>query len=266
MGELIAEHIKYHSGFSKNLKKYINPLRKKYLYVENLKLAGEAPKRFIRIYEYSKGCKVKNNKSWPGYIAKVGIKSYPVESLTEHLICKIGEVVGLNMAHSRIVYAGNQIRYLSKYFLKKNERLIHGAEVLETYLRDRDFVQQVLAEKQESEFFTFKFINEAVQNMFPNEYEDIISNLFRMITFDCIIGSQDRHFYNWGIIYSVGTKRLSRFSPIYDTARGLFWNILEKKIYLLSNNEKEMRKWINNYIQKSKPCMGIENFKSYETQ
>jgi len=80
---------------------------------------GEAPKSFIRVYDYQKGSiqRKSNSASWPLYIAKTGHKWYPLESITEHLIARIGTVLGLNMAHSRLVNAGGQVRFLSKYFL-----------------------------------------------------------------------------------------------------------------------------------------------------
>ncbi|MBK5203666.1 MAG: hypothetical protein JJE45_08110 [Prolixibacteraceae bacterium] len=44
-----------------------------------------------------------NPKSWPRYIAKHDHKHYPVEVITEHLLNRIGTVLGFNMAHSELL-------------------------------------------------------------------------------------------------------------------------------------------------------------------
>src|SRR5215467_4410528 len=48
-------------------------------------VAGDAPKDFFQIYEYGTAKRTALS-SWPKYIAKVGHKWYPNESITEHLL------------------------------------------------------------------------------------------------------------------------------------------------------------------------------------
>jgi hypothetical protein len=48
-------------------------------------VSGDAPKDFLRIYEHGRGHKARI-ASWPQYIAKVGHKWYPNESITEQLL------------------------------------------------------------------------------------------------------------------------------------------------------------------------------------
>ncbi len=77
-----------------------------------------------------------------------------------------------------------------------------------------------------------------------------------MLLFDALVGNNDRHFYNWGIVRHLKGAHHPYFAPIYDTARGLFWNGYEKKVISLYRNlnEKEISKYINN----SKPKVGWE--------
>jgi hypothetical protein len=77
------------------------------------------------------------------YIAKVGHKWYPMESITEYLMNRIGEVLGVNMAVSKLVIIQNQIRFLCKYFLKKNEQLVHGAEIFGSYVGSDDIIEHI---------------------------------------------------------------------------------------------------------------------------
>src|SRR5690625_6322077 len=77
------EKIINYSGLLRTLDGLVPYLRENFVYVDkNQRLTGDAPKLFIREYEY--GTALKNNpQKWPAYIAKVGHKWYPVESRSE---------------------------------------------------------------------------------------------------------------------------------------------------------------------------------------
>lgn len=97
---------------------------------------GDAPKSFIALYDYEEDSKIRksNTDTWPRYIAKVGHKWYPIESINEYLINRTGEMLGLNIASSRLVMAGEQVCFLSRYFLKDNESFEHSCSNLPVYL------------------------------------------------------------------------------------------------------------------------------------
>lgn len=83
-----------------------------------------------------------------------------------------------------------------------------------------------------------------------------------MLCFDAITGNNDRHFYNWGIIADVKGKKTPRFSPIYDTARGLFWNYSEEKIDKLFTRDGTIDEvQFTKYLQNSMPKIGWEGLK-----
>jgi hypothetical protein len=63
--------------------------------VVDISIAGDAPKDFIKVYEYEKVRKTSPHL-WTPYIAKVGHKWYPIESITEYLMNRTGEVLGMN--------------------------------------------------------------------------------------------------------------------------------------------------------------------------
>ena len=127
--QLSSEQVINRSGFEINSQGALPPLRKGYYYtVVNQAIAGDAPKDFIRTYTYGKA-KRSNPRKWPAYIAKVGHKWYPNESITEHLLTRIGQLLGLQMAESFLVSAHGQVRFLSRYFLGRNQNLVHGAEI-----------------------------------------------------------------------------------------------------------------------------------------
>lgn len=259
----------------------------RYCVVEGYSIRGEAPKSFIKVQE-SCGAKLKKvsnlNKiravrriskkrkkkkwkigesaeNWTLYIAKTGHKWYPVESITEHLIAKIGIVLGLDMAHSRLVTIGKQIRFLSRYFINhSSQELVHGADILAIYLEDKTFVEEVQKKRREHEFFTLDMVYDAIMSSFPKDHILILEGYFLMLIFDCWLGVQDRHFENWGVIRSIYGNEPPRFSPIYDSARGLFWNEAEKKIQSWIQY-KQVDAQIEILAKKSRPQVGLKSVK-----
>ncbi len=190
---------------------------------------------------------------WPAYIAKVGHKFYPNESITEHFLTRIGQLLGLDIANSRLMWVRGQLRFLSEYFLRQDESLIHGAEIFAGYLADRDFVDQVGEERMEREIFTFQVVEDAVLNRFPDQAGLIMRGFVRLLGFDAIIGNNDRHHFNWGVITQVAGKRLPCFSPIFDTARGLLWNTDEAGLLA---NEPRIDQFLDRYVKQCYPMLG----------
>ena len=259
---LKREKIRKRSGFEITSGAVL-PLRSKDYDVIQKPLDGDAPKDFIRVYAYGQARRDAPRK-WPAYIAKVGHKWYPNESITEHLLTRIGQELGLNMAHSCLRSAHGQIRFLSRYFLGPNENLVHGTEIFAGYLEDEAFVQEVEEAKAERDFFTFQFVREAIRAKFPDQAPSILEAYTRMLAFDAIVGNNDRHHYNWGVIVYPYPDHLPHFSPIYDSARGLFWNDPEEKLQKIEQDAdpKRLRNFLDKYIRNSRPKTGWERIKS----
>lgn len=238
----------------------VKPIRQGYYRILNVTISGDAPKDFIHLYNYGEGKRIDFN-TWPKFIAKVGKKWYPIESIVEYLLNRIGEVLGIKMAESELRLADNQIRFLSKYFLKKGEILVHGAQIFSAYLEEVDntFVEEIENKGFARELFTFQFVVESVKNRFPENWNEIVEAFVKMLVFDAITGNNDRHFYNWGVIVDPEGKHLPVFSPVYDTARGLFWNYPESKIANLFHRKSEIEKGqFEKYINNSRPKTGWE--------
>ncbi|MCK6612090.1 MAG: HipA domain-containing protein [Bacteroidia bacterium] len=255
---LRKEEVENYSGNSLNLHKYVPPLRKGFYKVLNISVSGDAPKNFISVYRFGKGVHKCNCRTWPKFIAKVGQKWYPIESVTEHLLNAIGEELGLTMAASELVMAGSQLRFLSKYFLSKDEILVHGAEIFDGYIYQKNELEQMEEDGLARKFFTFQFAENAIRSRFPEEADSIFAGFVKMLIFDSITGNNDRHFYNWGVIKHISNKKRPTFAPIYDSARGLFWNNTEEKIIAWSSDPKRLPEHIKKYAEGSKPKTGWE--------
>lgn len=236
-----------------------------YFVDDTVSVDGDAPKKFIGIYDYEllDHRHKKNRKNWIRYIAKTGHKWYPIESVTELMLNRLGVVFGLRMAESRIAMIGGQLRFLSQYFLHSGkDELVHGADILAGYLNESTrYVEEVDEQKMTRDLFTLQVIEEAVANLFLYQKDEIMHELLRLVIFDAVVGNNDRHFFNWGVIRSVESSFQPFFSPVYDTARGLFWNYSESKIMdIIEVNKTDIH--IQKYCKDSRPKIGWEGEKN----
>jgi hypothetical protein len=242
------------AGFTVVSHPSIAVLRKGYYQKVSWVVSGEAPKDFLRVYEYGTGRKA-NPGTWPAYIAKVGVKWYPNESITEHLLTRLGQIIGAPVTPSRLMWIQGQLRFLSRYFLREQESLIHGAEIFAEHLADREFVERVEEAEQSRNVFTFQVVEESIRSLFPNEAAGIMNDFVRLLAFDAIVGNNDRHYYNWGVITHMAGRCPPRLAPIYVTARALFWNESESKLVQIEERQ-DLTKYLNRYIQNCLPKTG----------
>ncbi|MEL6446197.1 MAG: HipA domain-containing protein [Bacteroidota bacterium] len=266
MSRLQAEALLNTSGFPVRSAKTIPPLRDRYYRIVDQPIGGDAPKAFVRVYEHEPG-RVRRGKpqSWPLYIAKVGHKWYPNESITEHFLTRLGQRLGLRMADSRLMNVHGQIRFFSRYFLKPNQSLVHGAQIFAGYLEDDAFVEEVEQADASREVFTFQFVVEAVRSVFPDEAETILDAFVRMLAFDAVVGNMDRHYYNWGVVTHALGAHPPYFAPIYDSARALFWNDSESKLihrWEHASSDDERNRYLRKYVKKSQPKTGWDGEKN----
>ncbi len=235
--------VKYHSDFQTDWHKLIPTLKNYQIQsVGFLTISGDAPKDFVIDKEYRPGHRSKVNPK-DKYIAKVGSKYYPLESVMEQFITRIGQCFGLKIADSKLRIVEGQVRFLSKYFLKSGEQLTHGAEIYEFSL-GKDNYAELAENKEERDFFTFQMTCEAIKRIFPDGDEKIIRGYVEMLTFDAIIGHNDRHPYNWGVIVPLKKGLKLRFAPVFDTARALFWNIPEAKVVNMLTNKMAFESYV----------------------
>ncbi len=100
MRHLEGVPIKEYSGYEPKSHKLIPTLKKhQYFIINEYSISGEAPKDFIKVYDYGKARK-SNKRKWTLYIAKVRHRWYPNESITEYLLNRVGEKLEFNMAFS----------------------------------------------------------------------------------------------------------------------------------------------------------------------
>nr|MBC7614268.1 HipA domain-containing protein [Pseudopedobacter sp.] len=258
--KLITYKIENRNGFSPSVKCF--DLAKSHQVIAlNETVGGDAPKDLIRLYTYGEGKKDKP-KSWKKYIAKIGHKWYPNESITEHLLTVVGQCFGLSIANSRLIYAENYVRYLSEHFHSEEQILSHGANILTSYLNEDstawiDDLDRTNKLKGEIHIDDVIF---ALNKVFPQESKNIINGFLHMILFDALTGNNDRHYYNWGVISHIKNLHPPYFSPVYDTARGLYWNNSDKDLLSLHKELTTKDKIrLTKYVLNSVPKISVPN-------
>ncbi len=250
--------IENESGIDIRSYKLIPPIKNRNMILRDETVGGDAPKDFIKMYRFGESRR-SPRKQWASFIAKVGQKWYPNESVTEHLLTRIGQVFGLNVADSCLMRIDGQIRFLSKYFLKKDQNLVHGAQIFAGYLEDDEFVATVEKENLSHELFTFQFVEQAIMGQFPLVAHELMVEFVRMVAYDAIVGNNDRHYYNWGVIQNdLSDNKKVEFAPIYDTARALFWNHSDHKLCDVYHSKDKTRRevFLQRYIEQSQPKTG----------
>lgn len=249
---------KFHSGFEPKWNRIHHLKRKNYRFPgEELYVTGDAPKDIIDAYFYTPG----ERKQFKRYIAKGAEKWYPMESVTEYLISRLGKFMEFNVANSQLAVINGQLKFCSEFFLsRRSQQLIHGAEMHSGYLNDEEFIKEIDDKKEERSLISYVFCINSIKHSFK-EHPEIVDGFNEMLLHDAIIGNNDRHMYNWGVVNSITNEHPPYFSPIYDSARGLFWNNNEEKILALHEEAQgDPNKALKKYVEKSMPKIHWEKY------
>lgn len=222
-------------------------------------VGGDAPKDLIRLYIYGEGRK-NNPKTWKKYIAKIGHKWYPNESITEHYLTTVGKCFGINIANSKVIMAEDYVRYLSEHFHNDEQTLNHGANILSRFINEENnkWIDELDKNKVLKKEINIVDVLSAIRKIFPVEHTEIFNSFFHMLLFDALTGNNDRHYYNWGVISHIKNEHSPYFSPIYDTARGLLWNQSDEKVISLQKEiNNPNNKKLKNYVLQSVPKISV---------
>ncbi len=166
------------------------------------------------------------------YIAKAPKKHGVTETLTEYLINCVGmRLNAFAFSQSRLGKLRSSegtydLRFLSVFFHSGDERLTHGIQLFSTFYSNEE-LSEFEKGRKERNLYTLENIKAAIELAYPSNAEDLIRDFIGMCLFDALIGNQDRHAKNWGFVEPVRrhTKAETRFAPVFDSARGFFWNV-----------------------------------------
>ncbi|MCY4217846.1 MAG: HipA domain-containing protein [Gammaproteobacteria bacterium] len=118
---------------------------------------------------------------------------------------------------------------------------------------------QLNEKPEEKRFYSLSNVMNFFDGVFKNQAEQLRRDFIKMVAFDAFIGAPDRHAMNWGVLASHESSRYAvRFSPVFDTARGLFREISDRD--LKEKIEKQGKSgFIEQYANRSKPILSIDN-------
>lgn len=223
-------------------------------------------------------CK-KSNKLYNGSINKIGIvynderylikfastdkhKNYSNSCFTEHIACKILQILGLKTQETLLGTYQDKIVVACKDFLQNSENFYDFASLKNSIINSSTSGYDT----ELSEIL--HTINN--QDGIDISKEEIKEFFWDMFIADCLIGNFDRHNGNWGFIFNENTQKWS-IAPIFDCGSSLFpqfecSNIeinkdeIEKRIYTFPNSAiKENSIKINPYNflsnTKNKDCI-----------
>lgn len=144
--------------------------------------------------------------------------------MTEYLISCLGKMLPLSVAEGGLcrlpVQRGEppDVRFLSRQFLNRaaGEQLVHGSQLVARCFEmgEMDLVGEIPKGK-EWQFYTVDLIDDVLGTTArtKNDHERLRGGFARMMTFDALIGANDRHPQNWGVIESALAQGTLRFSP-----------------------------------------------------
>ena len=220
--------------------------------LEELPLVGAVPKNYLAYGD-------PRSPETLGYIAKKGrLRADARECATEEIISKIGALLPVEMARSKLVrLSKSDVRFLSQNFIVHGQHeLLHGIELVARYFQTNpsevESVFELQDRRREHEFYTVKNILVILKSLYPNDFQVLQEGFFKMLAFDAFIGAPDRHGMNWGVLAPLASPRPIGFSPIFDTARGLFREISD--VDLIKKAKEQGREcFLEKYAHRSRP-------------
>jgi len=188
------------------------------------------------------------------YIVKYPDKWGEIETYTELLINQFGLACGFDMAHSGVARLDGKIVFVTRSFLGPDEHLIHGSFLIEDHFKAKGALDSI-RRNQEQEFYSVDFVVKTIEQYCGTEDGPaVIKKFVEMLVFDALVGSNDRHPQNWGVIRASKTHGGYRLAPIFDTARALLWNTSDDKLLKFQKDEQLLRY----HIARAKPIVGPE--------
>lgn len=167
------------------------------------------------------------------------------EDITEYIAAKIGELLGLTMMEVDIVTRNGRRGCLLTNFIEAYDADM--AEEGGSLLANSDAYLALQQSTKKNEALLEEGL--AIIEKFP--YWSIIKeNFIETILFDILIGNQDRHTFNWMLLFK---EHHVIFSPIYDNGASLGFRLDDKQLLDYLTNTHKMHK----YVRQAKVKAGL---------
>lgn len=159
------------------------------------------------------------------------------EDSTELIASNIGKLLNLKMMDVEIVVRNSRRGALLKNFVPYRGQFLEGGVLLSDI---EDYQKLSNTDLRGKELIKFGFsIMEKL-----DFWESIKLNFVEMNFFDILIGNQDRHSFNWMMLYYEDGKKI--FSPIYDNGASLGFRLDDGQLEEYMQSETKIPKYIRN--------------------
>lgn len=162
------------------------------------------------------------------------------EAWAEKISAEIGKLLGLSMMDVNFAVRQDIHGIIAKKFTSGTEEFYEGGDLITSIVEDFD--------RYKLDNYSFDHISKALAE-FQLDKDFVVIPVF-----DALIGNQDRHCDNWGII---ATRSDYRFAPIYDNGASLGFQLKEDRIKLMFKDSKMFKAFSN----RSYSLIGIGNKK-----
>ncbi|GAB3063536.1 HipA domain-containing protein [Virgibacillus ainsalahensis] len=159
------------------------------------------------------------------------------EDINEVIAAKIGQLLGLKTVEAEIAYRNGKRGCLMLHFLHQYEVDLGepGGPLLASEFGE-EYNQLGYSELKSMELISKSF---SLIERFT--YYPIMKNEFvTMNVFDILIGNQDRHPYNWQLLFK---EDKVFFGPLYDNGASLGWQLPDHELERMIVNDTKMNKF-----------------------
>ncbi|MBB6446714.1 HipA domain-containing protein [Bacillus benzoevorans] len=162
------------------------------------------------------------------------------EDITELIAAEIGKILGLEMMRVEIVTRKGQRGCLLRNFVEEYDAMMaeEGGALLPSLAETYNELQQSSLKNIELIKAGFAMIEKF------GYWESIKTEFIDMLLFDSLIGNQDRHPFNWQLLFFIEEGPI--FSPIYDNGASLGFRFEDDQLMRKVLNAREMNKYIEN--------------------
>ena len=180
------------------------------------------------------------------YLMKINTNDYGQQAVNEKIVCRLHERLGWEnytpYEIEMVRIAGMQVpASLSPLFTSLKTELVSAYQLIKNYKIPND----------QSEYEAI--INAATEN--GMEEQKVRNQLEYMILTDFLLSNTDRHYNNFGFLYSSEKHKFIKMAPIYDTGNCLFYDkdlipvksgLLDIKVNSFSKKEVNMLAYVQN--------------------
>ena len=176
----------------------------------------------------------------PRWVWKTSKPSYPLEFWSEIIAAEIGAIVGIAVPPAwPATYQGTPGALMENFVNReRGEVLDHGGDLLLEAKPNYD--------RKKGKDHSVQLILQALTKW--DLADGCYPELFRQWLYDAVIGNQDRHQDNWGLIVTLdpdGFHIVERVAPAFDNGSSLGRELTEERIADLLGSAERLERYID---------------------